>query len=74
MSALSAPSGHLPLEGKADDTRITSSKKGGEAATFILHSSFPLYLIPQNRSVFSFAHFVSTSSETPMYCASVLAT
>ena len=34
----------------------------------------PLYLIPQNRSVFSFAHFVSTSSETPMYCASVLAT
>ena len=23
--ALSAPSGHLPLEGKADDTRITSS-------------------------------------------------
>ena len=26
----------------------------------------PLYLIPQNRSVFSFAHFVSTSSETPM--------
>ena len=27
--ALSAPSGHLPLEGKADDTRIPSSKKGG---------------------------------------------
>ena len=25
-SALSAPSGHLPLEGKADDTRIPSSK------------------------------------------------
>ena len=25
--ALSAPSGHLPLEGKADDTRIPSSKK-----------------------------------------------
>ena len=24
--ALSAPSGHLPLEGKADDTRIPSSK------------------------------------------------
>ena len=24
--ALSAPSGHLPLEGKADDTRISSSK------------------------------------------------
>ena len=24
-SALSAPSGHLPLEGKADDTRIPSS-------------------------------------------------
>ena len=35
---------------------------------------YPLYLIPQNRSVFSFAHFVSTSSETPMYCESVLAT
>ena len=34
----------------------------------------PLYLISQNRSVFSFAHFVSTSSETPMYCASALAT
>ena len=31
--ALSAPFGHLPLEGKADDTRIPSSKKGGEAAT-----------------------------------------
>ena len=28
-SALSAPSGHLPLEGKADDTGIPSSKKGG---------------------------------------------
>ena len=27
--ALSAPSGHLPLEGKADDMRIPSSKKGG---------------------------------------------
>ena len=26
-SALFAPSGHLPLEGKADDTRIPSSKK-----------------------------------------------
>ena len=25
-SALSAPSGHLPLEGKADDTGIPSSK------------------------------------------------
>ena len=77
--------------GEDCDTRIPSSKKGGEAATFIPHSSFeqsfhsgsrdnalwapyPLYLIPQNRSVFSFAHFVSTSSETPMYCASVSAT
>ena len=67
--------------GEGCDTRIPSSKKGGEAATFISNSSFlipnssfPLYLIPQNRSVFSFAHFVSTSSETPMYCASVLAT
>ena len=27
--ALSAPAGHLPLEGKADDTGIPSSKKGG---------------------------------------------
>ena len=27
--ALSAPAGHLPLEGKADDTGIFSSKKGG---------------------------------------------
>ena len=70
--ALSAPSGHLPLEGKADDTRIPSSKKRQRSRH--LHSSFPLYLIPQKRSVFSFAHFVSTSSETPMYCASVLAT
>ena len=32
-SALSAPSGHLPLEGKAIHTR-------GEAATFISHFSF----------------------------------
>ena len=40
--ALSAPSGHLPLEGKADDTRMASSHKTfghhpictrGEAAT-----------------------------------------
>ena len=35
---LSAPAGHLPLEGKAADTRIPSSKKGGEAATFIPNS------------------------------------
>ena len=27
--ALSAPAGHLPLEEKADDMRIPSSKKGG---------------------------------------------
>ena len=37
-------------------------------------SRFLLYPMPQKRFVFSFAHFVSTSSETPMYCASVLAT
>ena len=29
-SALSAPSGHLPLEGKADDTGSTISYNGGE--------------------------------------------
>ena len=29
-SALSAPSGHLPLEGKAGDTRIASSKKAAK--------------------------------------------
>ena len=93
MSALSAPAGHLPLEGKADDTRIPSSKKAAKPPPSFLipHSLFeqsfhsgardnalwapyPLYPIPQNRSVFSFAHFVSTSSETPMYCASALAT
>ena len=34
---LSAPAGHLPLEGKACDTRIPSSKKGGEAATRALN-------------------------------------
>ena len=28
--ALSAPAGHLPLEGKADDTRIPSSKKAAK--------------------------------------------
>ena len=79
--ALSAPAGHLPLEGKAAIRGYHPLKKGGEAATFISNSSFlipnssfPLYLIPQKRSVFSFAHFVSTSSETPMYCASALAT
>ena len=36
-SALSAPSGHLPLEGKADDTRIPSSKMWRSRR---LHSSF----------------------------------
>ena len=36
-SALSAPSGHLPLEGKADDTRIPSSKMRRSRH---LHSSF----------------------------------
>ena len=30
---LSAPVGHLPLEGKACDTRISSSKKGGDTAS-----------------------------------------
>ena len=29
-SALSAPSGHLPLEGKADGTGIASSKKAAK--------------------------------------------
>ena len=87
--ALSAPAGHLPLEGKADDTRIPSSKKAAKPPpSFLIRAKlsfrgkgqhalwapYPLYLISQNRSVFSFAHFVSTSSETPMYCASVLAT
>ena len=38
--ALSAPAGHLPLEGKADGTRIPSSKKAGKAATFIPNFSF----------------------------------
>ena len=83
------PCGAPSPRGEGCDTRIPSSKKGGEAATFIPHSSKafiqgqgtarpmgypPLYLISQNRSVFSFAHFVSTSSETPMYCESALAT
>ena len=31
--ALSAPAGHLPLEGKAANTRIPSSKKSGEATS-----------------------------------------
>ena len=44
-SALSAPSGHLPLEGKADDTRIPSSKMRRNRH---LHSSFliPNFLEP----------------------------
>ena len=32
-SALSAPSGHLPLEGKADDTRIALSKMAAKLPT-----------------------------------------
>ena len=45
-SALSAPAGHLPLEGKADDTRETCCQKAfghrpiyirGEAATTTLN-------------------------------------
>ena len=89
--ALSAPSGHLPLEGKAAIRGYHPLKKAAKPPPSFLipHSSKafiqgqgttpygltrPLYRIPQNRSVFSFAHFVSTSSETPMYCASVSAT
>ena len=37
VSALSAPSGHLPLEGKADDTGIRHLKCG-EAATETLRA------------------------------------
>ncbi len=46
-SALSAPTGHLPLEGKADDTRETCDQETfghrpinicGEAATFVPNS------------------------------------
>ena len=33
-SALSAPSGHLPLEGKADDTRETCHRKPSGIAPF----------------------------------------
>ena len=56
--ALSAPSGHLPLEGKADDTKETYYQETfghrliytrGEAATFIPNSSF---LIPHSRETF----------------------
>ena len=86
--ALSAPAGHLPLEGKAAIRGYHPLKKAAKPPpSFLIRAKLsfrgkgqhalwatPLYLIPQNRSVFSFAHFVSTSSETPMYCASVLAT
>ena len=41
-SALSAPSGHLPLEGKAIHTR-------GEAATIIPNSSFGSSFHPESR-------------------------
>ena len=41
--ALSAPSGHLPLEGKADDTRIPSSKKAAKPP--------PSFLIPHSPSI-----------------------
>ena len=40
-SALSAPSGHLPLEGKADDTRIPSSNMRRSRH---LHSSLLIFL------------------------------
>ena len=33
MSALSAPAGHLPLEGKADDTGIPSSKMAAKPSS-----------------------------------------
>ena len=36
--ALSAPSGHLPLEGKAGDTRIPSSKKTARRPCETIHS------------------------------------
>ena len=87
--ALSAPAGHLPLEEKVAIREYHPLKRRQSRHLHSLfeqsfHSgsrdstpyglTLPLYLIPQNRSVFSFAHFVSTSSETPMYCASVSAT
>ena len=37
MSALSAPAGHLPLEGKAAIREYHLLKKGGEAATRALN-------------------------------------
>ena len=83
------PCGAPSPRGEGCDTRIPSSKKAAKPPpSFLIRAKlsfrgkgqhalwapYPLYLISQNRSVFSFAHFVSTSSETPMYCASVLAT
>ena len=68
------PCGVPSPRGEGCDTRIPSSKKAAKPPPSFLIPHSPLYLIPQNRSVFSFAHFVSTSSETPIYCASALAT
>ena len=51
-SALSAPSGHLPLEGKADDTRIPSAKIRRSRH---LHSSFPLRADHEKRCHDAFA-------------------
>ena len=51
-SALSAPSGHLPLEGKADDTRIPSAKIRRSRH---LHSSFSLRADHEKRCHDAFA-------------------
>ena len=51
-TALSAPSGHLPIEGKTDDTRIPSAKIRRSRH---LHSSFPLRADHEKRRHDAFA-------------------
>ena len=49
--ALSAPAGHLPLEGKADDTRVRSSKKSAQPLPIALNwLNMRLHCQPQSFS------------------------
>ena len=65
--ALSAPAGHLPLEGKADDTGIPSSKKGGTPP--LCTYPLPKYRHPErSRGIFialpPYAHMHPHSNDT----------
>ena len=67
MSALSAPAGHLPLEGKAAIRGYHPLKKGGEAA--LVNLSAPKYRHPErSRGIFialpPYAHMRPHSNDT----------